>query len=166
MPSRTFICPGSFDPVTNGHVDIILRARKMCDRLIVLVLENEAKSTVLSLAERVALLQDVCQDMKGVEVQGYSGLLVDYAQKVGAKALVRGLRSEVDFAYENIMSGANQMLAPDIETVFLPAKGALSHMSSSIVRSVAYHGGDISKLVPAVVAERIKERYAKPKVEE
>lgn len=166
MRSRTFICPGSFDPVTNGHVDIILRARKLCDHLIVLVLENEAKSTVLSLTKRVALLQDVCQDIEGVEVQGYAGLLVDYAKMIGATALVRGIRSEVDFAYENVMAGANHMLAPDIETVFLPAKGALSYMSSSIVRSVAMHGGDIKKLVPAVVAERIKENYAKPKVEE
>lgn len=158
---RTLICPGTFDPITNGHLDVIKRARQLCDRLIVLVLENEAKKTVLTLAERTALVEHVCAGLAGVEVAGHSGLLVDYVRQSDATAVIRGLRSEVDYAYENVMAQANRALAPSVETLFLPADGALSFMSSSIVRSVAWFGGDLTGLVPEAALEIIKKRYGK-----
>ena len=160
------ICPGTFDPITNGHLDVIRRARQLCDHLIVLVLDNEAKKTVLSLAERCSLVKDVCSGMPGVSVESHSGLLVDYVRRAGAAAVVRGIRGEADYAYENTMAQANRALYAESDTIFIPASGSLAYMSSSIVRSVAWFGGDISGMVPPAALNMIVKRYAKPTAED
>lgn len=158
---RKFVCPGTFDPITNGHLDVIERASKLCDQLTVLVMDNEKKQTVLSLEERFELVKDACASIPKVTVDCYAGLLVDYASSRDVQALVKGIRSEVDYQYEYVMAEANRALAPTLETIFLPASGELAYMSSSIVRSIAWFGGDFSAMVPPVALELIKKRYTK-----
>ncbi|MEE0129469.1 MAG: pantetheine-phosphate adenylyltransferase [Eubacterium sp.] len=141
------LCPGSFDPVTLGHIDIIERTAELFDKVIVLVMSNSAKHSLFSIDERVELLKR-CIKNSNVEVDTYNGLLVDYAKKVEAVAIVKGLRAVSDFDYEFQQALTNKSLLPQIETVFLAAKGANMFLSSSMVKEVCSLNGDISRFVP------------------
>ena len=143
------LCPGSFDPVTLGHIDIIERTAELFDKVIVLVMSNSAKHSLFSIDERVELLKR-CIKNSNVEVDTYNGLLVDYAKKVDAVAIVKGLRAVSDFDYEFQQALTNKSLLPQIETVFLAAKGANMFLSSSMVKEVCSLNGDISRFVPKV----------------
>lgn len=158
--SHTAIYPGTFDPLTNGHLDLIRRAERMVDHLIVAVSTNPAKHTVFSLEERVAIVRDVCQDLPNVEVDTFQGLLVDYAKSRSVDRVLRGLRAFSDFEYEFQMALTNRNLAPDIETLFLMPKEDLSYISSSMVRQIAEMGGPIDQFAPAVVVEALKRKFA------
>ncbi|MFI7587781.1 pantetheine-phosphate adenylyltransferase [Spongisporangium articulatum] len=152
------VCPGSYDPVTNGHIDVVRRAAALFDEVVVAVLTNPAKRPTFTLEERLDLLQQTVGDLDGVSVAAvHDGLLVDYCTKIGAQAVVKGLRSGTDFAYELPMALMNRHLT-GLETVFLPGEPAFEHVSSSLVKEVAGHGGDVSGLVPDVVLARLLER--------
>ncbi len=155
------IYPGSFDPVTYGHLDIIERSAKLVDELIVGVLNNNAKSPLFSVEERVKMLEEVTKNISNVKVVPFEGLLVDFARQMDAKMLVRGLRAITDFEYELQMSQTNHKLAPDLETVFLTTNLDYSYLSSTIVKEVATFGGDISKFVPEHVSEQILKKMDK-----
>lgn len=152
---RTAIYPGSFDPVTLGHWDLILRARKLVDRLIVAVLHNPAKSGAFTVAERVDYLRELTQGMPGIEVATFHGLLVDFARQQGASFIIRGVRAFSDFEYEFQMALMNRKLSAELETVFLMPKEEYSVVSSRMVREVGGMGGDISGLVPEPLVGRI-----------
>jgi pantetheine-phosphate adenylyltransferase len=158
---RIAICPGTFDPVTNGHLDIITRGSKIFDKLYVVVLNNQTKNPLFSVDERVELIKEVIKDFKNVEVDSYSGLLVDYARKVGAIANLRGLRAVSDFEYEMQITSMNSLLYRDLETFFIMTRKQYSFLSSSIVKEVARYGADVSELVPKVVEEALKVKYCK-----
>jgi pantetheine-phosphate adenylyltransferase len=152
MTPRTALFPGTFDPVTRGHLDVVRRAASVFPRVVVAV-AREGKATLLPLEERVALLVGETKAIGGVEVAAFSGLLVEFARSVGASVLVRGVRSYQDWEYELAMSRMNRHLAPDLETVFLVPSAEHAFVSSTLVREVAAHGGDVSGLVsPAVAA--------------
>lgn len=153
------IYPGSFDPVTNGHVDIILRSSKIVDRLIVGVLNNSAKKSLFSLEERVSMLKELTKDLPNVEVTSFDGLLVDYMREIDASIIVRGLRAVTDFEYELQIAQTNHIENTDIETIFLTTNLQYSYLSSTIVKEFASYGGDISKFVPEQFVDRIYEKY-------
>lgn len=153
------IYPGSFDPVTNGHVDIILRSSKIVDRLIVGVLNNSAKKSLFSVEERVSMLKELTKDLPNVEVTSFDGLLVDYMREIDASIIVRGLRSVTDFEYELQIAQTNHIENTDIETIFLTTNLQYSYLSSTIVKEFASYGGDISKFVPEQFVDRIYEKY-------
>ncbi len=157
--------PGTFDPVTNGHVDIIRRALKIVDHLIIGVAENEAKGPLFSTAERVSMTQDVVAPLAEktrtpVEVRPFSKLLMHFAEEINAHVIVRGLRAVSDFEYEFQMTGMNAALNPDIETVFLMADPRHQAVASRLVKEIARYGGKIDQFVPALVAERLREKLA------
>lgn len=152
------IYPGSFDPVTFGHLDIIKRSSKLVDELIVGVLNNNAKSPLFSVEERVRMLKEVTKDMPIVKVIPFEGLLVEFARRMNAGMVVRGLRAITDFEYELQMSQTNHKLQPEVETVFLTTSLEYSYLSSTTVKEVAAFGGDISQFVPQYVADRILEK--------
>ena len=152
----TVICPGSFDPVTLGHMDIIGRAAAMFDKVIVAVLVNSSKKPVFTAQERISLLEKALSNFDNVEVQSFDGLLVDYARQVGADAVVRGLRAVSDFEYEFQMSLTNKKLYPELETIFLTARSEYMFLSSSIVKQIAVLGGDITNFVPECIHNEIK----------
>lgn len=153
------IYPGSFDPVTNGHVDIILRSSKIVDRLIVGVLNNSAKKSLFSVEERVSMLKELTKDLPNVEVTSFDGLLVDYMWEIDASIIVRGLRAVTDFEYELQIAQTNHIENTDIETIFLTTNLQYSYLSSTIVKEFASYGGDISKFVPEQFVDRIYEKY-------
>jgi pantetheine-phosphate adenylyltransferase len=153
----TALCPGTFDPVTNGHVDIIERAAQQFDRVVVAVLENPGKQPLFGVEERVAMLKEATAALAGVEVDAFSGLLVEYAKRTGARVIVKGLRAVTDFEYEIQMAQMNQRLG-GVETFFMTTTPTWSYLSSSLVREVARFGGDVSGLVPALVVERLREK--------
>ncbi len=144
--------PGSFDPVTNGHLDIAKRAARMYDRLIVAVLNNKSKMPLFSMEERLALLRESCAHLENVEVDAFEGLTVDFARRKGATVMVRGLRAVTDFENEIQLAHTNHALLPGIETVFLATSIRWSYLSSTTVREAAHYGADVSKFVPACVA--------------
>lgn len=152
------ICPGSFDPVTLGHLDIINRSRKVFDHTIVAVLVNPDKHTSFTVDERIELLKRATAGMDDVEVVGFQGLLADYARMCSATAIVKGLRAMSDFEYEFQMALTNKKLNPNLETMFLTTSSENMFLSSSIVKQVARFGGDISNFVPECILEDIKER--------
>jgi pantetheine-phosphate adenylyltransferase len=154
----TALCPGTFDPVTNGHVDIIERAAQQFDRMVVAVLDNPGKRPLFPVEERVAMLKEATADLAGVEVDSFSGLLVEYARRMGARVIVKGLRAVTDFEYEIQMAQMNQRLG-GVETFFMTTDPTWSYLSSSLVREVARFGGDVSGLVPPVVVERLRETF-------
>jgi pantetheine-phosphate adenylyltransferase len=154
----TALCPGTFDPVTNGHLDIIERAARRFDAVVVGVLDNPAKQPLFGAEERVALLKEVTLELGNVEVEAFSGLLVEYAKRRGADIVVKGLRAVTDFEYEIQMAQMNHSLA-GVETLFMTTAPQWSFLSSSLVREVARFGGDVGELVPPVVAERLRERF-------
>jgi pantetheine-phosphate adenylyltransferase len=154
--SRLAVCPGSYDPVTNGHVDVVRRAAALFDEVVVAVLANPAKQGLFSLDERVELVHASIDGLPGVRVDPVGGgiLLVDYCRSVGASAVVKGLRSGTDFAYELPMALMNRHLS-GLETVFLPGDPTLEHVSSSLVKEVASHGGNVTGLVPDAVLSHL-----------
>lgn len=153
------IYPGIFDPVTNGHVDIILRSSKIVDKLIVGVLNNSAKKSLFSVEERVSMLKELTKDLPNVEVTSFDGLLVDYMREIDASIIVRGLRAVTDFEYELQIAQTNHIENTDIETIFLTTNLQYSYLSSTIVKEFASYGGDISKFVPEQFVDRIYEKY-------
>jgi pantetheine-phosphate adenylyltransferase len=160
--SRLAVCPGSYDPVTNGHVDVVRRAVALFDEVVVAVLANPAKRGLFSLEERVELVGASVEGLPGVRVDPVGGgiLLVDYCRSVGASAVVKGLRSGTDFAYELPMALMNRHLT-GLETVFLAGDPTLEHVSSSLVKEVASHGGDVTGLVPDPVLPRLLAKLAR-----
>ncbi|MFZ1376793.1 MAG: pantetheine-phosphate adenylyltransferase [Geothrix sp.] len=158
---RTAIYPGSFDPVTLGHWDIIQRAEKLVDKLVVAVLHNPAKTSAFSVEERVAMLRELVGDRPSVTVTSFHGLLVDFAKSQGAQFIVRGVRAFSDFEYEFQMALMNRKLAPELETVFLMPKEKYSAVSSRLVREIGSMGGNLSELVPEALRERVAQRLAK-----
>lgn len=152
------IYPGSFDPVTFGHLDIVCRSLQIADELIIGVLNNNAKSPLFSLEERVRMLEEVTKEYHNVKVVPFEGLLVDFAKNMGADMVVRGLRAVTDFEYELQMAQTNHKLWDDVETVFLATRLEYSYLSSTIVKEVATFGGDISQFVPETVSRRIQEK--------
>ena len=153
------IYPGSFDPVTNGHVDMIERASKIVDELVVGVLNNSAKNSLFSLDERVSMLKEITKDMPNVTVASFDGLLVDFMEKIDATIIVRGLRAVTDFEYELQIAQSNHRVNPKIDTVFLTTNVKYSYLSSTIVKVYASYGGDISHFVPPQFIERIYDKY-------
>ncbi|MBO4261718.1 MAG: pantetheine-phosphate adenylyltransferase [Clostridia bacterium] len=152
---RIGIYPGSFDPLTNGHLDIIIRASRLFDSLIVGVLRNDAKKTLFSMEERVALIRKCTEDIPNVSVEMFEGLLVDFVHEKKADAIVRGLRAVSDYEYELQMAMLNKHMSPDVETIFLMTDINNSYLSSSVVKDVAMHGGNIKGLVPETVIDDI-----------
>lgn len=155
---RVAVYPGSFDPITKGHEDLIHRSLGFVDQLVVAVAVNVAKQPLFSLDERVALIKQAVSDQR-VEVQSFEGLLAEFAKKVGAAVIVRGLRAVSDFEYEFQMALMNRNLAPGIETVFLVPAFDLTYLSSSLVREVARFGGDVSQLVHPAVQQALKRKF-------
>ena len=155
---RIAVYPGSFDPITKGHEDLIHRSLEFVDKLIVAVAVNVAKQPLFTLDERVALIKQTVSDK--VDVQSFDGLLAEFAKKVGASVIVRGLRAVSDFEYEFQMALMNRNLAPGIETVFLVPAFDLTYLSSSLVREVARFGGDVSQLVHPKVQQALKRKFA------
>jgi pantetheine-phosphate adenylyltransferase len=153
----TALCPGTFDPVTNGHLDIIGRAASAFDAVIVGVLENPSKQPLFGVEERVAMLEDACSDLTNVKVAGFAGLLVDFARSEGATVIVKGLRAVSDYEYEIQMAQMNLRLAR-IETLFMPTNPTWSFLSSSLIKEVARFGGGTEGLVPDAVGQRLRER--------
>lgn len=158
MPERVALYPGSFDPLTNGHLDVLFRARRLADRVIVSILENDSKKPLFSVEERLEMIREIVGEDPTVSVQSFSGLLVDFAGQNGATLLVRGLRAVSDYEYELQMALMNRRLAPSIETVFLMAKEEYSYVSSRLVKEVARLGADLSGLVPEPVRRRLAAR--------
>ena len=151
------IYPGTFDPPTIGHLDVIDRATKMFDRVIVAVGVNSSKKPLLSVDQRVTVLRECVQNFPSVTVESFDGLLVEFARAHGAKSIIRGLRATADFEYEFQMAMVNRRLAPEVDSVFLMTKWEYSYLSSSMVREVALLGGDFRELVPAPVATILRE---------
>ena len=158
---RTAIYPGSFDPLTNGHLDVIERATKLFDRVIVAVAQNEGKKPLFSLKERVALVSRAIKDMPTVEVDSFANLLVDYVESRGALAIVRGLRAVSDFEFEFQLALMNRKLNEKIETIFMMPKGSYTFLSSRIVKEIARLGGDVSSFVPVHVEAALKRKLAR-----
>ena len=152
------IYPGSFDPVTFGHLDIITRSAAIFDELIVGVLNNSEKNALFSVDERVSMLKELTKDMKNVTIDSFDGLLVDYMKESGATIIVRGLRAVTDFEYELQIAQTNHVEYPEVETIFLTTNLKYSYLSSSIVREFAAYGGDITKFVPPQFVDRIYEK--------
>lgn len=155
------IYPGSFDPVTYGHLDIITRASALVDELIVGVLNNNAKTPLFSVKERVKMLEDVTKDAANVKVLPFEGLLIDFAEQMDACMVIRGLRAITDFENELKMAQTNHKLSPKVETVFLTTSLEHAYLSSTVVKEVAYFGGDISQFVPKSVESKIQEKMIK-----
>jgi pantetheine-phosphate adenylyltransferase len=159
----TAVYPGSFDPVTYGHIDIIQRGRKLFDKVIVAILNNPSKKSLFSVEERLEMLEESLKDIPDVTFDTFSGLLVDYAKQVGAGAILRGMRAVSDFEYEFQLALMNRKLNRDIETVFLMTGMRWFFTSSSIIKEAALFGGDISDLVPPNVYDRVKAKFDRPK---
>ena len=151
---RRAVCPGSFDPVTNGHVDVITRAAALYDELVVAVLVNPGKAGLFTVEERIELLRDAVADLPTVRVDSFQGLLVDYCRARDIPVIVKGLRAVSDFEYELQMAQMNRELA-GIETLFVPTAPQVGHLSSSLIKQIAQFGGDVSSLVPKAVNDRL-----------
>ncbi|WP_058486337.1 pantetheine-phosphate adenylyltransferase [Defluviitalea phaphyphila] len=153
------VYPGSFDPATYGHLDIIKRASQLVDYLIVGVLNNVRKKPLLTVEERIKLLQDITEDLDNVSVEAFSGLLVDFVKEKNANIIIRGLRAVTDFEYELQMAQVNQSLDKNIETIFLATSVQYSFLSSSLVKEIAKFGGNVDSLVPQKVSDYMKKKY-------
>jgi len=152
------IVPGSFDPVTNGHLDIIKRTSGLFDTVYVSILSNSSKTPLFTIEERINLIKRVTKDFPNVKVESFTGLLVDYAREKDAKFIVKGLRAVSDYEYEVQMSLTNKQLAPEIETFFITTNSKYAYLSSSIVKEIAKYGGDITEMVPPEIIQDIKEK--------
>ncbi|GIO22317.1 pantetheine-phosphate adenylyltransferase [Oceanobacillus sp. J11TS1] len=153
------VCPGSFDPITNGHLDIIRRGAKVFEEVVVTVFNNESKSPLFTVEERKQLLEDSLKDLPNVRVDSSSELLMDYAGDIGATAVIRGLRAVSDFEYEMQITSMNRKLNEDIETLFMMTNTKYSFLSSSMIKEIAKYQGNISGLVPEVVEQALREKY-------
>jgi pantetheine-phosphate adenylyltransferase len=153
------IYPGSFDPVTFGHLDIIERSSKIVDELVIGVLNNSAKNSLFSLEERVSMIKEMTKQYSNVTVASFDGLLVDYMKEIGATINIRGLRAVTDFEYELQIAQTNRVQHPDMETIFLTTNLKYSYLSSTIVKEFASYGGDISKFVPESIIGKIYDKY-------
>lgn len=153
------VYPGSFDPITYGHLDIIQRGTKIFDKITIAVLINISKQSLFTIEERMDLIKEATKDMKNVEVDSFDGLLVDYMERHDGNTIVKGLRAVSDFEYELQMASINRKLNSNIETFFMMTNNNYSYLSSSIVKDVAEHNGDVSDLVPKIVVQALKEKY-------
>lgn len=153
------IYPGSFDPITLGHLDVIKRSAKLMDELIIGVLDNSAKTPLFTADERVELIRLVIGDMPNVKVEAFHGLTVEFAKKRNANVIIRGLRAVSDFEYELQVGQINHKLNPEIDTIFLNTSEAYSYLSSSIVKEIASYNGDITQLVPEAIVDSVYEKY-------
>ncbi|MGQ9463465.1 MAG: pantetheine-phosphate adenylyltransferase [Candidatus Fervidibacter sp.] len=154
------VYPGTFDPVTNGHLDVIERAAKIFDELIVAVTTNPAKTPWFTLEERVQMIKECCSHLPNVTVEAFDGLLVNFVRRKTAKVIIKGLRAVTDFDYEFQMTAINRKLAPEIETLFLMTSLPYAYLSSSVVKEIASLGGCLKDLVPDNVAERLRQKVA------
>ena len=157
---RRAVYPGSFDPVTLGHIDIIERAAEIVDELIVGVLVNKGKNPLFSVQERVNMLQIVTKDIPNIRVESFDGLLVDFLKRKDAEFVIRGLRAITDFEYELQMAQTNRIMSPDTDTIFLTTNLKYAYLNSTTVKEVASYGGDISKFVPEFVAKAVMAKYS------
>ncbi len=156
---RTAIYPGTFDPITNGHLDVLHRAMTMFDRVVLLVAKNSSKQPMFSEEERLAMIQEAISEYPTVSAQSFQGLTVDFAQELGATAIIRGLRAVSDFEYEFQIALMNRKLAPTVSTVFLMPNEKYTYLNSSIIREVARFGRDVGEFVPASVVKRLYEKF-------
>lgn len=154
------VCPGSFDPITYGHLDIIKRAAKVFEQVYVVVLNNSSKKPLFTVEERIQLIKEVTKDLKNVKVDSFQGLLMDYAKSVNASAVIRGLRAVSDFEYEMQITSMNRVLNDEVETFFIMTNNQYSFLSSSIVKEVAKYNGNISELVPDTVEKALKTKFS------
>ena len=157
----TAVYPGSFDPVTNGHLDVISRGAELFDKVIVGVLHNSTKSPLFSVEERVKMLKEVTKDLDNIRIVPFDGLLVEFASRMNAGLVIRGLRAITDFEYELQMAQTNRVLAPDVDTMFLTTSLEYAYLSSTTVKEVAAFGGDISKFVPGFVMDEVHKKLKK-----
>ena len=160
---RIAIYPGSFDPVTNGHIDIARRGTSLFDEIVVAILHNPNKTALFSLEERMAMLQETMKDIEGVSFDTFGGLLVDYAHKRGAQAILRGMRAVSDFEYEFQLALMNRKLNRDIQTIFLMTGLRWIFTSSSIIKEAAQFGGDVTDMVPPIVNQKLIEKFGTAK---
>jgi len=158
LDHRVAIYPGTFDPITRGHEDLVRRAASLFDRLILAIADSPAKQPRFPLAERVEMAREILADVPNVEIVGFNTLLMDFVHEQGAKVIVRGLRAVSDFEYEFQLAGMNRSLMPDVETVFLTPSDKYQFISSTFVREIAVLGGEVDKFVPAVVQRRLTEK--------
>lgn len=161
---RIAVCPGSFDPITLGHLDIIKRGARVFDEVIVVVLNNSAKNSLFSLEERTTLIEEATKSITNVSVDSFSGLLMDYAKSINASAILRGLRAVSDFEYEMQITAMNKKLVDEIDTFFVMTNNQYSFLSSSIVKEVAKYGGNVKDLVPECVNSALENKFKKPQV--
>ncbi|WP_078595456.1 pantetheine-phosphate adenylyltransferase [Evansella clarkii] len=155
------VCPGSFDPVTLGHLDIIKRGSKVFDKVIVAVLNNRSKQPLFTVEERIELLRETTRDIPNVEVDNFNGLLIDYVKEKNASAIIKGLRAVSDFEYELQMASINRKLDENVETFFMMTNNKYSYLSSSIVKEIAKYDAPVGDLVPDAVEEALKKKYIK-----
>ena len=153
------IYPGTFDPITNGHLDVIERAAAMFDRVIVVIAINSSKTPLFSKDERLEIAKSALSHLENVEVELFSGLIIDYARKCGARAIIRGLRAVSDFEYEFQIALMNRKLEPSVTTIFLLPNEKYTYLNSSIIRELARYGQDVSEFVPAIAAEMLREKF-------
>lgn len=158
---NTAVYPGSFDPPTNGHMDIIERAASFNDKLVVGVLNNPSKRSLFSTDERVEFLRELTKHIENVEVKAFSGLLVDFCRQLNAKIVIRGLRAVTDFEYEFQMALTNKTMSPELETLFMPTSTDYVWISSSIVKEVAMFGGEFEGMVPGLIKDALDEKFSK-----
>ncbi len=156
---RIGIYPGTFDPITNGHLDILNRAKPLFDKVIMTLAVNSSKTPLFSIEERIQMISEAIKDLKGVEIDQFSGLVVNYARKVNARTIIRGLRAISDFEYEFLMALMNRKQNPRIDTVYFMPDEKYTYLSSSIVREVAHHGGDVDCFVPEHVSRMLKKKF-------
>ena len=159
MTERIAVYPGSFDPLTNGHLDILARGRRLADRVIVGILDHDEKTPLFTVEERMGMIREIVGGDTSILVSSFTGLLVEFAMRSGATIIVRGLRAVSDYEYELQMALMNRRLAPAIETVFLMAKEEYSYVSSRLVKELARLGGDVTGLVPNLVRQRLADRF-------
>lgn len=161
MNEVTAIYPGSFDPITNGHLDLIRRGCRLFDHLVVAILKNSEKEPLFSASERVEMLREVTEGTGNISVDTFSGLLVDYARRKKANAILRGIRAFSDYEYELQMALVNRKLEPELETVFLMPAESFAYVSSRLVKEIAQHGGPLGGLVPSQIERRLREKFAR-----
>jgi pantetheine-phosphate adenylyltransferase len=159
MTDRIAVYPGSFDPLTNGHLDILARARRLADRVIIAILDQDQKTPLFTVDERMAMIREIVGGDASIAVASFTGLLVEFTKRVGATIIVRGLRAVSDYEYELQMALMNRRLAPEVETVFLMAKEEYSYVSSRLVKELARLGGEVTGLVPNPVRRRLSDRF-------